>query len=1479
MRQPQEPRLVGPQDDTLTQTSLGPQIDASIAEGDTHSVVTPGDNQSAVEAVHEGRLGRFVILRLLGMGGMGVVYSAYDELLARRVALKLVRTDRHDSDAHSRILHEAKALARLSHPNVVQIYEVSASAGRVFIAMEHVEGCTLRDWTAARRSRGPTPLRDADRREVLNMYIQAGRGLAAAHAGGLVHRDFKPDNVLVGDDGRARVVDFGLVTARGLSGPVLASAGRGGPAGPTAPRLTDDGAVLGTPAYMPPEQFDGRPADARSDQFSFCAALYEALVGARPFAGESFAELQRSVGAGSLLPPPPGAVPEWLQAILRVGLATRPEDRFPAMDDLLAALARDPVAIRRRRLRIAALALGSALLALLLVFLFVSLRQRELERSRELAADRALASAEALIAEARAASDPSAAAVFTHFVADPLHDGTVALGRAWLAEAERRRDDGDPATARAAFAAAYAHAQTPEQQRSALTGLARLFRDGLEWAALTHLFDLLDRHHPDAASDPELALLRIDTALARREFATVRAQRTGHPAAVAVADALVGATATPHRDIQQAHVGERHVLLLEDRMGRRAVHVAARAPGMPLLHSLPLSRDTTWTSAVTDDPTLVIAHMDGEHNTLYRADPDGIVAVHRWDGPGPSAAAAADLDGDGVRELYVATGTDLEVVELIPTATGPWITRTVYTASEALESAVHVLRPIDLDGDGRQELAAGLQGWRAYDVRVLARDRGAAALKTIARDKLGTVVGLAGLRRDRQVPLLVATNMHHAAGTLVFPPDHPSGEAEGLHVYTLDDGRLTRRGHLPLPLPHAASFAGTRAVGDVDGDGRDDLGTSFGTAHDFHTLLHLQSASGELAPVILGHLEFLTFAQLDDDRADELIANVIDPDGVSRVHVLGVGDDELAPVAAATITTATLTDPDDDAWTRQWDQAAALQGLGLLADAAAAYQDLGRRTAKLALRAAAYLHAASLREHVGDARAALPLFKEAALAPALAPAALQGALRTQLRLGEYEEARKSLADLLALVDLPDDVRDELTRRWTPLIAVVDERVDLDFSQPLAPAWSLPQPLALRRAPGTRTLEIDTTAPGVLASLPVEWFGEMLEMSAELTVDETEWSTQLEISLVPEDPTLEGVAALKVGTGGTSRGGVTVHRGIHCNLGRHSLIDRSQRDPFSRTDVAVRVTMRVSVIPALGEASCEIHEQNTDTHQNHHEPLLRPLPAGGRYRLVVRVRNDDPAHVSAQLHRLTLLGARLVDGPQDPLRAALHGALVDGDPVLAIAALDRLGALTPAEQTWRAHALLQRGRLAEARALWRPLLAAPALEPTLQSLLRAHPTTYGPLLRELDPDRYPELLAELWRNAALNHLDDRRTQLALYAALGPLDAEELVGAAAADPAALARACDLLSWRGRLFARTREPARARLDLQRALAVAGRLPADTPQHAQRWLLWLDLASLAAVAGDGEQAREAVLEARASSDTLLLGDVIRARPELAGL
>jgi tetratricopeptide (TPR) repeat protein/tRNA A-37 threonylcarbamoyl transferase component Bud32 len=288
-------------------------------------------------------LGRYVVLEILGRGAMGVVYAAYDPVLDRKVALKVLR-DELGREPHSRerILREARGLAKLSHPNVVPIYDSGTVDGHVFFAMELVRGVTARHWSrVAKRSW----------RDVVDVYVQATSGLAAAHDAGLVHRDFKPDNVLVTDEGRAFVMDLGLVRLREES---VASDPADLPLAQTVSDLTRSGTLLGTPAYMAPEQFGG-DADARSDQFSLCVSLYEALYGQRPFDGRTVAEMLAAMArAGELVFPARPRVPARLRRAIRRGLAPDPRLRHPDM----RALARE-LRPERRATRAVAL-LGAA---------------------------------------------------------------------------------------------------------------------------------------------------------------------------------------------------------------------------------------------------------------------------------------------------------------------------------------------------------------------------------------------------------------------------------------------------------------------------------------------------------------------------------------------------------------------------------------------------------------------------------------------------------------------------------------------------------------------------------------------------------------------------------------------------------------------------------------------------------------------------------------------------------------------------------------------------------------------------------------------------------------------------------------------------------------------------------------------------------------------------------------------------------------
>jgi len=391
----------------------------------------------AAELARGALLGRYVILGRIGAGAMGEVYAAYDPELDRKLAIKLLRgtpgAGEHASDHSARLLREARAIAKLSHRNVVVVHDTGSFDGRVFIVMEFLEGSTLTVWLhAAQRTW----------REVLDMFVAAGRGLHAAHEAGLLHRDFKPDNVMVCRDGHVRVMDFGLVEDMNAPTAVPALPDAGAPlvidpdstlelgrdttaairrevaergralTGKTNPSLdsvsvapskappserpprrthepvpidllssgpaeapsgrgdTKTGSLMGTPAYMSPEQFRGGELDARCDQYSFAASLHQALYGELPFQAATFAELAAKVQHEEPRSPPEKTeVPVWLQQAIRRGISRDPADRYPSMADFLSALHLQPR--RRRRGRILA---GAAALSLLLMGGLLALR-------------------------------------------------------------------------------------------------------------------------------------------------------------------------------------------------------------------------------------------------------------------------------------------------------------------------------------------------------------------------------------------------------------------------------------------------------------------------------------------------------------------------------------------------------------------------------------------------------------------------------------------------------------------------------------------------------------------------------------------------------------------------------------------------------------------------------------------------------------------------------------------------------------------------------------------------------------------------------------------------------------------------------------------------------------------------------------------------------------------------------------------------
>lgn len=327
-----------PDDKTLETSHAAVSPSADTVEA------TPSRAKSFVEIGASTVIGRYTVLRTLGAGGMGVVYAARDAELGRDVALKVLREDRGGNAAlERRLQREAQAMAKLSHESVVRVFDVGTHNGLVFLAMELVDGVTIAEWVAAEPRTW---------RQVVDVYRKAGRGLAEAHAAGLIHRDFKPGNVLIDRRGRVKVTDFGL--ARAIGAP--SSDGDEPAAGtPLEERLTRDGALVGTPRYMAPEQLARHDATARSDQFSFAVALYEGVAGVAPFRGQTTGSVLEEIRAGRIVT---GKMPRWLRRVLVRALAAEPADRFPSMDALLRAL--DRGRSRNTRIAVAVAILGVA---------------------------------------------------------------------------------------------------------------------------------------------------------------------------------------------------------------------------------------------------------------------------------------------------------------------------------------------------------------------------------------------------------------------------------------------------------------------------------------------------------------------------------------------------------------------------------------------------------------------------------------------------------------------------------------------------------------------------------------------------------------------------------------------------------------------------------------------------------------------------------------------------------------------------------------------------------------------------------------------------------------------------------------------------------------------------------------------------------------------------------------------------------------
>lgn len=477
-----------------------------------HTITGRTPRVSIPRRTHAGSMiDQFRLEHEVGSGGMGVVYAAHDTLLDRKVAIKLVHPHRQaDPEERDRIVREARAMAKLSHPNVIALHSIRRWRDTYCVIMELVDGVNLGRWLKQSK-RDPS--------EIWPVFALAGRGLQAAHDAGIVHRDFKPANVLVDACGRVKVTDFGLARLLNPEEAALADGSR------PAIALPETSMVLGTPAYMAPEQFRNVGVDGRADQFSFCVALFEALFGQRPFAGDTFTQLAEASCAGELrMPDDPGRVPQAVMAALRRGLAPDRDDRFDSMAELLDHLDRGFASCRAQAALFAALARAE-----------VALQTGELTKARGLA--------EVVIARAALEQLPEADARARMMLARCA----AARGNGDEADAQLRRclksaaaAGGDVLVARAwsmlAYVAAFVRGDAGDAEAFCLAAEVAVLRADDELAR-AHILEQLGEVHVFLGHASEaLDLLRESSDLKQRGFESADPPRPSREVARALGE-------------------------------------------------------------------------------------------------------------------------------------------------------------------------------------------------------------------------------------------------------------------------------------------------------------------------------------------------------------------------------------------------------------------------------------------------------------------------------------------------------------------------------------------------------------------------------------------------------------------------------------------------------------------------------------------------------------------------------------------------------------------------------------------------------------------------------------------------------------------------------------------------------------------------------------------------------------------------------
>ncbi|MEY3212241.1 MAG: hypothetical protein RIT28_2722, partial [Pseudomonadota bacterium] len=1057
------------------------------------------------------RLGRYELRGQLGAGGMGVVYRAWDPDLDRYVALKALHPHISRTPGHrERFLREARAVAKLEHPGIVRIYDIGEADDKVFFTMQLVEGASL----DRRLREGPLPALEAAR-----IAEGLARALHAAHQQGLVHRDIKPHNVLLLDGETPLLTDFGLVKS------VKATSGH----------MTQQGQILGTPAYMSPEQARGETLDHRCDIYALGAVLYEMLSGRPPYTGGTAMQVVGQVMSSE--PTPLGAeVPEALREICAKAMARDPEDRTADAGQLADDLARfvagrslvveptpPPPSVApvvpppARRSRGLALALG---LTLSLGALWGWQQLRATDRLAAAAESRRQTMAEQLASLRAQGRDDVADAVFVAFVNLKENAETAALARAWRDEAIRLCELGEAAPCLDALGNAYAIAPEDAQQEELLVELARAAGRVWRWQVLRGALSTL------ADRDPTLleALREQRQLLAVYDGDLHGAAQLGGPDD-SLLQALSSATPTsrvadgaflwdPDRDGAPA-------LALWDATERRLTLTEPNRPELPVQRTVQVKGQVlTHLGARPSDQAVLV--LQPEPAPMLLTD-EGLQALPDWPEGQPNRWLEADIDGDGAPESYL---TRYRKFDERLSAQEPWRPAHFFGNSSAEDMLAQ-----DLDADGALELVVASSAWSTYDLRLFTRTPGE-PLRLKSRLRLGQMDRLVALS-TAQGPVLAAFQSAAPGerhNLKVFHPELAPMAPQGVHLVRLVDGALKTVGlqplitsHGPTPTFHGPLQTLTLAA-DLDGDGRDEL--VWGTSEHETALMSLDDEGKPLLRILHG-LAPLAAVEVDGDPAAELLVRTANE--ARSVWILGAGADRLPPQAPA-IPTRAAPPPDLPAELKSsWRRAEDLLGVGLETVAARRFVQLAELAAGTPIASHAQLRAAQTLESAGERAAAIERYLLAAALPELRIEALGAALRCANAEHDLAAELNVLEALAKAQPLTSDqssrvavLKERLTMPMTPLIS----------AEGLHPAWRVRSPTGLRVTPDGDALQVNVGAEIPLLDMPLSQTGRFIRLVVEFSASELPYAHGWSFGL--GDPTTE--SDVSYGTQVTSHGG-------------------------------------------------------------------------------------------------------------------------------------------------------------------------------------------------------------------------------------------------------------------------------------------------------------------------------------------------------